>query len=176
MSIQGSLATMPVPELLMWISQYQKTGTLEIRFKSETATMAFDNGSLIFSSSSNRDTTLGRLLIRAGIVTEEVHKQARELRKTKSIAIAKALLDLEAVTEDQIVRFLRKKAESELYLLCEETEGEFTFVDRNLPKLELLPLRLDVSRMLLRVSQDKDEKGEYDFDASGIHLDIPRDI
>jgi hypothetical protein len=31
MPIQGSLSTMPVPELLMWISQCQKTGTLEIR-------------------------------------------------------------------------------------------------------------------------------------------------
>ena len=26
------------------------------------------------------------------------------------------------------------------------------------------------------VAQDKDEKGEYDFDATGIRLDIPTDI
>ena len=37
-------------------------------------------------------------------------------------------------------------------------------------------MRVDVSRMLLRVTQDKDEKGEYDFDSTGVRLDIPSDI
>ena len=176
MPIQGGLATMPVPELLMWISQYQKTGTLEISTGTYTATMAFENGLLVFSSSNDPNATLGRILIRNGVVTEEVHRQARELRKTKSMAVAKALLELEALTEEQLVRYLRKKAESEVYQLCESADGQFTFTDGVLPNLELLQMRVDVARMLLRVTQDRDEKGEYDFDASGIHLEIPRDI
>ena len=167
---------MPVPELVMWISQYGKSGTLEIRTSGFHATMAFENGLLVFSSSNNPEATLGRILIRNGVVTEEVHRQARELRKTKSIAVAKALLELEALTEEELLRFLRKKAESELFQLCDSSDGEFTFAAGVLPNLELLQMRVDVGRMLLRVTQDKDEKGEYDFDASGIHLDIPRDI
>jgi len=35
---------------------------------------------------------------------------------------------------------------------------------------------VDVSRMLLTVTQHRDEKGEYDFDATGIHLEIPAEI
>jgi len=176
MPLQGSLKTMPVPELLMWISQFQKTGTLEIRTAHATETMAFEGGALIFSSSSNPAATLGRILIANGVVTEEMHKQARALRKTKSIAVAKALVELRHLTEEQLVRFLRKKAEKELFDLFESEDGEFVFTDRDLPKLELLPMRVDVSRMLLRVTQDRDEKGEYDFDSTGIHLDIPTDI
>ncbi len=176
MPIQGDLNAMPVSELLMWISQFQKTGTLEIRTPQSTETLAFDSGALVFSSSSNPERTLGRLLIKYGIVTEEGHKRARELRKTKSVAVAKALLDLEIVTEPQLIRFLRKKAEGELYDIFDVHEGEFTFTERNLPALELLPMRVDVSKMLLRITQNKDEKGEYDFDATGIHLDIPTDI
>jgi hypothetical protein len=30
--------------------------------------------------------------------------------------------------------------------------------------------------MLLTVSQHRDEKGEYDFDATGIHLETPTDL
>ena len=176
MPLQGSLGTMPLPEVLTWISQYQKTGTLEIEAGEAKQTLAFEHGILVFSSSSDPKNTLGRILIKAGIVTEEVHKQARELRKTKSVAIAKALLDLEALTEEDLIRFLRKKAEKEIFDLCERTEGSFTFTETDLPKLDLLPLRVDVSRTLLRVMQDRDEKGEYDFDATGIHLDIPKDI
>jgi uncharacterized protein DUF4388 len=160
----------------MWISQFQKTGTLEIRAKTVTTTMAFESGALIFSSSSNRESTLGRLLMKYGVVTEEMHKKARELRKTKSVAVAKALLDLEMLTEKQLLRFLRKKAEKELFDLFECAEGDFTFTEDHLPELELLPLRVDVSKMLLRVSQDRDEKGEYDFDATGIRWDLPGDF
>ncbi|HEX9160415.1 MAG TPA: DUF4388 domain-containing protein [Thermoanaerobaculia bacterium] len=176
MPIQGTLTAMPVPEVLMWISQYQKTGTLEVRTSKGKATMAFEKGALIFSSSSDPASTLGRLLIRYGVVSEEMHKQARHLRKTKSMAVAKALLELQILTEEELVRFLRKKAEKELFDLFESTEGEFTFTEADLPALDLLPMRVDVARMLLRVSQDMDEKGEYDFDATGVHLDIPHDI
>jgi hypothetical protein len=176
MPIQGDLRAMSVTEILMWISQFQKTGTLEIRTSDWTETMAFEQGSLVFSSSSNPERTLGRLLIKYGIVTEENHKRARELRKTKSIAVAKALLELDIVTEAQLIRFLRKKAERELYDIFDIQDGDFTFTETNMPSLDLLPLRVDVAKMLLRVTQDKDEKGEYDFDATGIRLDIPTDI
>jgi hypothetical protein len=176
MPIQGSLSTMTVPELLMWISQCQKTGTLEIRSSKWKEIMAFENGALIFSSSSNPDRTLGRLLMKHGIVTEDMHKRARELRKTKSVAVAKALVELRIVTEEQLVRFLRKKAEGELFDLFEMVDGEFTFTDRDLPALDLLPMRVDVCKMLLTVTQHRDEKGEYDFDSTGIRLNIPPDI
>jgi hypothetical protein len=176
MPIQGDLRAMSVTEILMWISQFQKTGTLEIRTSEWTETMAFEQGSLVFSSSSNPERTLGRLLIKYGIVTEENHKRARELRKTKSIAVAKALLELDIVTEAQLIRFLRKKAERELYDIFDIQDGEFSFTETNMPSLDLLPLRVDVAKMLLRVTQDKDEKGEYDFDATGIRLEIPTDI
>ena len=83
MPLNGDLTAMPVPELLMWISQCQKTGTRVIRTANVTTTMAFDGGALIFSSSSNRESTLGRLLMKWGVVTEEMHKKARELRTTK---------------------------------------------------------------------------------------------
>ena len=109
-------------------------------------------------------------------MTEENHKRARELRKTKSIAVAKALLELDIVTEAQLIRFLRKKAERELYDIFDIQDGAFTFTETNMPSLDLLPMRVDVAKMLLRVTQDKDEKGEYDFDATGIRLDIPTDI
>jgi hypothetical protein len=39
-----------------------------------------------------------------------------------------------------------------------------------MPKLQLLPLRVDLSGPLLRLTQRMDEKGEYDFDdVSGVH-------
>jgi hypothetical protein len=176
MPVQGTFAAMPVSELLMWISQFMKTGTLEIRTTKAKQTMAFVDGALIYSSSSDPEGTLGRLLLKYGAVSEEEHMRARELRETRSMAVAKALLEIKALNEQQLLRFLRKKAEKELYDLFDTEEGEFTFVEQELPALDLLPLRVDVLKMLMRVAQDRDEKGEYDFDSTGVRLDIPHDI
>lgn len=176
MPIHGDLRAMPVPELLMWISQSRKTGTLDVRTPGLNQKLAFLEGDLIFSSSSDVNATLGRILIEKGVVTEEMHERARSMRTEKSVAVAKALRDLEIVSEEDVVRYLRKKAEKELFDLFKRHEGEFTFDERELPDLDLLPLRVEVSRMLLRITQQMDEKGEYDFDASGIRLDIPTDV
>lgn len=166
MPIQGDLRTMPVPEILMWLSQYQKTGMLEIRSGGVTHKLGFDKGALTFSSSSDRKGTLGRLLIEKGIVTEEMHQKARTLRKEKSVAVAKAFRELNMLSEEEILRFLRKKAENELFQLFERQDGEFTFDENELPNLDLIPLQLDVANLLLRVTQHKDEVGEYDFDST----------
>jgi len=169
MPMEGNLRTMPVPELLTWISQYRKTGMLEIRTHRSVERLAFEDGTLTYSSSSDQTKTLGRLLIEKGIVTEEMHEKARGLRE-KNVAVAKALIELEMLSEEDLVRFMRKKAERELFDLFECADGEFRFDELEMPQLQLLPLRVDVSSLLLRLTQRMDEKGEYDFDdASGLH-------
>jgi hypothetical protein len=176
MPLDGSLSTMPVPELLMWISQFQKTGTLEIQSRGDVQKVAFDQGKLIFSSSSDRRGTLGRMLIEKGLVSEEMHEKAFVLRGEKSVAVAKALRDLGALPEAEGIRILGKKAEKDLFDLFERKEGSFHFDEAEMPELDLLPLRIDVSRLLLRITQQMDEKGEFDFDASGIRLQMPTDV
>src|SRR5687768_5050328 len=156
MPIQGDLNTMPVPELLTWISQSQKTGTLEVRHGESTRKLGFKDGALIYSASSELKDTLGRVLIRKDVLTEEMWNRAREISQERSVGVAKVLCDLGVVTEEQIVRLMRKKAEKELFDLFELREGEFTFDEGALPNLALLPLHVDVSRMLLRVTQQMD--------------------
>lgn len=174
MSVQGSLKTMPVPELLMWISQYQKTGTLEVAAGDHTEKIAFDGGFLIFSSSTDLEKTFGRILISRGMLSEVQHTQARRIREDQRIALAKVLKDLQILPEEEILRMLRKKAEAEIFDLFGSVKGEFRFFDDELPDLDLLPLRVDVTKALLRITQQMDESGDYDFDESGIRLDLPQ--
>lgn len=174
MKVWGSLKAMPVSEALMWISQCRKTGTLEIRTRDLVEMIAFDDGFLIFSSSSDPKATFGRLLIRKGYVTEEQHAQARKIRNEQQIAIAKVLRDMHFIAESEIVRLLRKKAEAEMFHLFRTNDGEFEFVANAVPDIDLLPLRVDVARSLLYVTQQIDEKNAFDFDSSGISVELPK--
>ncbi len=174
MAIHGDLSTMPVAELLMWISNYKKTGTLVVRTESYDERIVFDQGFLVLSSSSDLKRTFGRLLVARGLLSEADHEQARRIREEEHIALAKVLKELNFLPEDEILRLLRKKAEAEIFDLFKTTGGEFTFRDESLPEMDLLPLRVDVSKALLHVTQQLDEKDEFDFDESGINLDMPQ--
>ena len=176
MALQGSLRTMPLPELLMWISQFQKSGTLRVVVDETTRELGFERGSLTFSSSSEPGGTLGRLLIDKRVITEEMHEQARELRMDRSVAVAKGLCQLGFIPEEDILRYLRKKAEMELFDLFRKLDGEFSFDEEDERGLDLLPLRVNVASLVLRITQQMDENDEYDFDQSGIRIQIPPEI
>ncbi|MGA7615217.1 MAG: DUF4388 domain-containing protein [Thermoanaerobaculia bacterium] len=175
MPIRGDLKSMHVGELLVWIGQFHKSGMLELRTAEGVHSLAFEQGNLIFSASPTEEGTLGRLLIERGAVSEEEYQNARDERERRSVAVAKILRDLQLLSEEDAIRFLRKKAEKELFTLLQCTDGEFCFDESIMPQLDLLPLRLDLDGVLLRVTQHIDEKGEYDFDSSGIHVRLPKE-
>ncbi len=173
MAIHGSLKTMPIPELLMWISNCRKTGSLLVKTDDYDERIIFNEGFLVFSSSSDLNRTFGRLLVERGLLSEENHAKARRIREDERIALAKVLRDLNFVSEEDIIRLLRKKAESEIFDLFKATGGEFIFREEEVTELEGIPLRVDVSKALIHVTQQLDEKDEFDFDESGIRLEIP---
>ena len=171
MPVAGNLGTMSISELLQWIAQGRKTGTLQVTTGDGNAQIAFDAGAIVFSASSRLENALGRLLIKKGVLTEEAHDRALELRAKSGIALGKVLHDLNLVREDEILQMMKLKAEDEIYgiFLCQD--GEFRFIEQ-LPELELLPLRIDVTKAVLKVSQRLDEGEDFDFDSSGTHHKI----
>ncbi|MBW3671803.1 MAG: DUF4388 domain-containing protein [Acidobacteria bacterium] len=160
---------MPVLELLMWITQFRKSGTLRVKTGETTRELDFDKGALTFSASSDQKGTLGRILIERGVITEEMHNRALELRAERSIGVAKALSVLGLVPEKEILRYLRRKGELELSELFRMTEGEFSFDTGERPELDLIPLEIDLSSL----TQQMYQRGWYKFEASGIRVQIP---
>lgn len=167
MSVHGSLATMSVPEILQWIAQGRKTGTLHVTSPKGDLKIAFEEGLLTFSTSPNPDQTLGQLLIRKGVINEETHEKARRIRDECSIAVAKVLMELNVVPENELLHHLRLKAEDEIYSIFLCDQGEFRFVPSELPELDLLPMKIDVTKAVVKICQRLDEGDDkFDFDSS----------
>ena len=74
MPLLGTFETMPIAELLQWIGIGRKTGTLQITTDNGTAILAFDEGELIFSASSDHGPTLSELLMASGQLSDELQK------------------------------------------------------------------------------------------------------
>jgi hypothetical protein len=71
MSITGNLKTMPFGELLQWLSQSQKTGTLVLDNAQVEKRVFFRHGTIISTASTEPREHLGHFLVSHGFIGEE---------------------------------------------------------------------------------------------------------
>src|SRR5207245_3075309 len=71
MSLAGNLRTMELPDVLQWVSSGRKTGTLYLERHSIQKRIYFQDGGIYTSSSNDPRESMGQLLIRERLVSEE---------------------------------------------------------------------------------------------------------
>ena len=157
MGITGNLKTMQLSELLQWLSLGQKTGTLLIDGHGVEKRIYFQGGRINSSSSSDQREYLGHFLVSHGYITEEELKMAMEVQEESNILLGKILVMINAISETDLLRLMRKKAEESIYDVFLWAEGGFEFVDGDLPDLKMVPLSLDVTGIIMEGMRRYDE-------------------
>jgi hypothetical protein len=155
--ITGNLNTMQLSELLQWLSLGQKTGTLLIEGRGVEKRIYFQNGRINSSSSSDQREYLGHFLVSHGYITEEELKMAMEVQEESNILLGKILVMINAIAETDLLRLMRKKAEESIYDVFLWEQGNFEFVDGELPELKMVPLSLDVTGIIMEGLRRYDE-------------------
>jgi hypothetical protein len=157
LGITGNLKTMQLSELLQWLSLGQKTGTLLINGHGVEKRIYFQGGRIYSSSSSDRREYLGQFLVSHGYITEEELKMAMQVQEESNILLGKILVMINAISETDLLRLMRKKAEESIYDLFLWQEGSFEFVEGALPELKMVPLSLDVTGIVMEGMRRFDE-------------------
>jgi hypothetical protein len=158
MGIAGNLRTMELAELLQWLSGAQKTGTLVVRNGQLEKRIVFREGRILSSSSTDPREHLGAILVSHGFVTDAQLGQAVQLQKANKTLLGKILVTIGAIGEEELQRMLRFKAEESVYDTFTWSEGDFRFLDGELPGIEtLVPISLDVPAIVLEGMQRLDE-------------------
>ncbi|MCL4840148.1 MAG: DUF4388 domain-containing protein, partial [Thermoanaerobaculia bacterium] len=70
MGITGNLRTMELAELLQWLSQARKTGTLVVRNGTVEKRVIFQDGKILTSGSTDPREYLGNFLVSHGYLSE----------------------------------------------------------------------------------------------------------
>jgi hypothetical protein len=148
---------MQLSELLQWLSLGQKTGTLLIEGHGVEKRIYFQGGRINSSSSSDQREYLGHFLVSHGYITEEELKMAMEVQEESNILLGKILVMINAIAETDLLRLMRKKAEESIYDVFLWMEGNFEFVDGELPELKMVPLSLDVTGIIMEGLRRYDE-------------------
>ena len=158
MGIAGNLKTMELAELLQWLSGAQKTGTLVVDNNRVKKQIVFKDGRILSSSSTDPAEHLGSILVSHGFITDAQLGQAVQLQKANKVLLGKILVTLGAVSEPDLLRMLRSKAEETVFDTFTWPEGDFKFLDGELPAPEsIVPISLDVQAIVLEGMQRLDE-------------------
>ena len=83
MPIQGSLATMSLTELLQWLGNAGKTGTLSIERNKVVKRILVREGRVIACASQEPSDMLGHFLVSRGKISEETLRKALALQETQ---------------------------------------------------------------------------------------------
>jgi len=157
MALSGNLKTMLPGDLLQWLSLGQKTGTLVVSNKRVEKKIFFRNGRVISSASNDPREYLGQFLMSHGYLTEPELKKAMEVQQQSRIFLGKILVMIDVISEVDLQRFMRLKAEEEIYDVFLWNDGDFYFVDDELPQMEMIPLQVDVTGIIMEGTRRVDE-------------------
>ncbi len=157
MGISGNIKTMALSELLQWLSQGQKTGTLLFDGKKVQKRIFFEEGVIIASASTDPNEYLGHFLVSHGYIDEKTVNEAVARQKAEGQLIGKILVSMGALDEEDLQQMLQLKSEESIYDIFTWDEGEFRFLDDELPAETFIRMNLDVQRIVLEGSRRMDE-------------------
>jgi uncharacterized protein DUF4388 len=142
MSLSGNLRTMDLPEILQWIANGRKTGTLHIEHRSVHKRIVFKEGVIHSSTSNDPRESLGQFLIRDRRITEQQLFRALLRQETEGRLLGAILVGDGVLSEADLRHTLESKAEETIYELFLWTAGKFEFKDGELPAN--IPVHVDM--------------------------------
>jgi hypothetical protein len=140
---------MQVSDLLQYLAGNRATGTLVVTNDDVGISIYFRGGDIISSASTRPSLFLGHFLVSHGFITEEELATAVARQDISRSLLGKILVDQGSITAPELDRMLRLKAEETIYELFTWSDGEFRFIDDELPGYEMIPLAISVSKLIL---------------------------
>jgi hypothetical protein len=159
MGITGNLQTMQLAELLQWLSQGQKTGTLVVDDGAVVKRIFFRDGRIISSASTDPREYLGEFLVRHGHIDVDALNAAVQRQEATGMLLGKILVSSGALAEEDLQPLLQIKTREAIYDLFTWSEGSFEFLDDQLPDKLMVPTQLEVTGIILEGVRRLDEWG-----------------
>jgi Domain of unknown function (DUF4388)/Tetratricopeptide repeat len=157
MPVQGKLSTMALTEVLQWLGNACKTGTLSIERNKVVKRILVREGRVIACSSQEPSDMLGHFLVSRGKISEETLRQALARQEHDKSHLGRILVGMEALSEDDLRRLLEDKAQETIFGLFVWDDAEFRFVEGETSDPNIFAVDMRVEDILLRGAQRWDE-------------------
>ena len=150
MAVNGDLYSMPLPELLQWLGNNRRTGTLEIERDKVCKKIVFEDGRIVSCSSNDPSELLGHYLVARGQVTEDLLRIALDQQSVTRKQLGMTLVEMGVLTSEELTRNLHAKVEETIFSLFEWEHGVFRYEDQAITGKNQFPTDIRVEDVLLR--------------------------
>ncbi len=163
---------MSLTEILQWLGNAGKTGTLSIERNKVVKRILVREGRVIACASEEPSDMLGHFLVSRGKISEETLRKALAVQETKRIHLGRILVESGALTDDELRLQLEDKAQETIFGLFDWVDAEFRFADDESEAPNIFAVNMRVEDILLRGAQRWDEMQRFRtvFNDSGIVL------
>jgi hypothetical protein len=161
MSIQGTLATMNLTDLLQFLGSGRKSGTLKFDRGKITKQVYFQNGLIVGSQSNDPREYLGQVLLHYGKVDEAQLQTAREAQRTSGLKLGEALVQLGVLTEKDVLDILKTRTLDAIYDLFVWNDGHFEFFDGEPLPHDLIKIEVEPTTVIMEGIYRIDELMRY---------------
>ena len=158
MPVVGTFSTMTLPDLLQWLAAAEKTGTLRVERGRSVQTIRLREGRVTGCSSDEPSLRIGQFLLSRKKISEEQLRQGLTTQEQSPGFLGQVLVEMGALTPDELQHELESKAEEVIYSLFDWVDGVFRFEDEEVDdRTDLFPVDLRVEHVLLRGMQRIDD-------------------
>lgn len=156
--LQGSAWTIPVTELVGFLSQVGKSGVLWVTTTSETFVLEFTRGNLVHATSNAppRAFRLGEILVREEVLDRETLDREIARARSSEEFLGSHLVRSGAVSREQLQRALAIQVQELFHRLMDAENATYGFQD-GLQLLRAQSLEVNITQLLLESARKKDE-------------------
>jgi hypothetical protein len=154
MALQGNLKDFSLADVFRLLANGQKTGTLHITRTGAEGQVCFDEGRVFFATSNWNRESLGKRLVKAGIITEKQLKQALGLQKIQrkdktQRRLGQILIDEGYIDARVLETFIQEQINDTLFDLFRWDEGEISFATDEVPESEDIGISVSVENIIM---------------------------
>jgi len=159
-SLQGSLASFPLPDVLAFLSSTRKTGTLSLASDASRAEIFFDNGALIFACSNQESLRLGAILLRKKRISHSQFEEIERRMNADGGRFGKIATEQGFLTEEQLRDFLKIQVSEILFDAFVRKSGTFAFADEMQLPSYAVTIAIDLANLVMEGARRIEEWGE----------------
>lgn len=157
MDLQGNFESLFLTSLLQLLCDESKSGMLRVTSEDKESKVFFQNGTIVYAVSSEKQSRLGYLLRNKGLISAEQLQKCLELARDQKVSLGKVLVDTGCLCRETLNEYSRQQIEEILYNMLLWDQGKFEYKDCALNLTGMMVTELNPMKLILEASRRIDE-------------------
>ncbi len=158
--ISGVLEEGAITDLLSYFNMFRKTGILTIELEGGAKALYFQQGEIVFATSSFLSEDLGEVLFSLGKIERDALRGLRSL-VSKTTSLGKLLVERGIVAPKDLWLAARSQVENIIYTLFSADSGGFYFQSLPIEQEQILRLSMSTQNIIMEGLRRLDERALY---------------